>query len=78
MIVTISKAKIDLSKLVNRACHGERIIITKNNLPLAEIVPHNVQGKRILGIFAGKVALPDNIMDEDEEVNEMFYGKAEK
>ena len=39
MIINISEAKANLSKLVNMACHGEEVIIAKNNLPLVEIVP---------------------------------------
>lgn len=77
MIINISEAKANLSKLVNMACHGEEVIIAKNNLPLVEIVPHKVKGKRKLGILAGKMEVPDDIMDEDEVLNEMFYGRDE-
>ncbi len=34
MIVNISEAKANLSKLVNMAYHGETVVIAKNNLPL--------------------------------------------
>ena len=77
MIVNISEAKTNLSKLVNMACHGEEVIIAKNNLPLVEIIPHKLKGKRTLGILAGKMDVPDDIMDEDEVLNEMFYGRSE-
>jgi prevent-host-death family protein len=75
MIVNISEAKTNLSKLVTRACYGEEVIIAKNNLPLVEIVPHKPKGKRILGILAGKIEVPDDIMAENETINEMFYGR---
>lgn len=75
MIVNISEAKTNLSKLVTRACYGEEVIIAKNNLPLVEIVPYKRKGKRILGILAGKIEVPDDIMDENETLNEMFYGR---
>lgn len=77
MIVNISEAKTNLSKLVNMVCHGEEVIIAKNNLPLVEIIPHKLKGKRTLGILAGKMDVPDDIMDEDEILNEMFYGRNE-
>jgi len=77
MIINISEAKANLSKLVNMACHGEEVIIAKNNLPLVEIVPHKMKGKRKLGILAGRIDVPDDIMDEDEVLNEMFYGREE-
>ena len=62
MIINISEAKANLSKLVNMACHGEEVIIATNNLPLIEIVPHKSKGKRALGILgypfkAGQIAI---------------------
>ena len=74
MIINISEAKANLSKLVNMACHGEEVIIAKNNLPLVEIVPHKLKGKRTLGILFSKIEVPDDIQTEDEAINEMFYG----
>ena len=56
------------------AYHGEEVIITKNNVPLVELVVHKPRPKRKLGILAGQVDIPDDFMDEDEEVNAMFYG----
>ena len=74
MIFNISEAKTNLSKLVNMAYHGEKIVIAKNNLPLVDLVPHKPEGKRMLGLLSGKLNLPDDIMAEDEQINEMFYG----
>ncbi|MCI5160520.1 MAG: type II toxin-antitoxin system prevent-host-death family antitoxin [Candidatus Electrothrix sp. AX5] len=76
MIINISEAKANLSKLVNMACHGEEVIIAKNNLPLVEIVPHKLKGKRTLGLLTGKTEIPDDIMAENETINEMFYGRS--
>ena len=58
--------------------HGEKVVIAKNNLPLVDLVIHKPEGKRKLGLLAGKLEIPDDIMDEDSEINEMFYGKDEK
>ena len=74
MIFNISEAKTKLSKLVNMAYHGEKIVIAKNNLPLVDLVPHKPDGKRRLGLLSGKLKVPDDIMAENEEINEMFYG----
>ena len=76
MIVNISEAKKNLSKLVDMAYHGEEVIIAKNNLPLVEFVRHQPKGKRRLGLLAGKIRIPENFMEEDPEINEMFYGEA--
>lgn len=75
MIVNLSEAKANLSKLVDMAYHGEKIIIAKNNLPLVELVPHKKEGKRKLGLLKGKIVIPENFNDEDPEINEVFYGK---
>jgi prevent-host-death family protein len=73
-IVNISEAKTNLSKLVTLAYHGEKIVIAKNNLPLVDLVPHKSEGKRKLGLLAGKFIVPDNVLEEDEEINVIFYG----
>jgi len=74
MIVNISEAKANLSKLVNMAYHGEKIVIAKNNLPLVDLIVHKPEGKRKLGLLTGKLVVPDDFMDEDEGINDMFYG----
>jgi prevent-host-death family protein len=75
MIINVSKAKANLSKLIDMAYHGEEIIIAKNNLPLVELVAHKPKAKRKLGLLSGQIDIPDNFMDEDEEINIMFYGE---
>lgn len=78
MIVNISEAKANLSKLVNMVYHGERVVIAKNNLPLVDLVIHKPEGKRKLGLLVGKMEVPEDILGEDPDINEMFYGKQEK
>jgi prevent-host-death family protein len=73
-IFNISEAKANLSKLVALAYRGEKVVIAKNNLPLVDLVVHKPEGKRRLGLLAGKFAVPDNIMEEDAEINRLFYG----
>lgn len=74
MIVNVSKAKENLSKLVDMAFHGEEVIIAKKNVPLVKLVAHRPKPKRKLGLLAGKIDIPGNFMEEDEEINSMFYG----
>jgi antitoxin (DNA-binding transcriptional repressor) of toxin-antitoxin stability system len=74
MIVNISEAKAQLSKLIDRVYHGEKVVIAKNNLPIADLVIHKPEGKRKLGLLNGQLDLPDNLMEQDEEINAMFYG----
>ncbi len=74
MIINISEAKTNLSKLVDMAYHGEEIIIAKNNLPLVKLIVHNPKEKRTLGLLEGQIDIPEDFMDEDEQINIMFYG----
>ncbi len=74
MIINVSEAKANLSKLINKVCLGERVIIAKNNLPLVELVIHKPEAKRKLGLLRGKITIPENFLYEDKEIDEMFYG----
>ena len=75
MIVNISEAKANFSKLVDMAYHGEEVIIAKNNLPLVDLVVHQTKKKRVFGLLAGQITIPDNFLDEDDEINTLFYGE---
>ncbi len=75
MIVNISDAKTNLSKLVEMVYHGESVTIAKNNLPVADLVMHKPKGKRKLGLAKGKLAMANDITAEDEQINAMFYGE---
>ncbi len=75
-MVNVSDAKTNLSKLIDRVYHGEEVIIAKNNLPLVDLVIHKPKGKRKLGSLAGKFSVPDDFLEEDQEINKMFYGNA--
>ena len=77
MIVNISEAKAQLSKLIDRVYHGEKVVIAKNNLPIADLVPHKPEGKRKLGLLKGKLRVPDDLFERDLEIEEMFYGKSD-
>ncbi len=74
MIVNISEAKTNLSKLIDRVYHGEKIVIAKNNQPIADLVVHKPAEKRKLGLLEGKISIPDDFNEEDQSINELFYG----
>ena len=76
MIVNISEAKAQLSRLIDRVYHGEKVVIAKNNLPIADLVPHVPEGKRRLGLLKGQVDIADEALFEDDaEIEGMFYGE---
>lgn len=53
---TIHEAKTNLSKLIQKACDGEEVIIARGDKPVAKIVPiAAAQKKRVPGGFEGKI-----------------------
>lgn len=73
-IVNIHEAKTNLSKLVEKTQNGEEIIIAKAGKPVAQLVSYKEKLKpRKLGLWKGKVVIPDDFDDEDEEINKLFY-----
>jgi antitoxin (DNA-binding transcriptional repressor) of toxin-antitoxin stability system len=73
MIVNIAEAKTNLSKLVDMVYYGEKVVIAKNNLPIVDLVIHQPTGERKLGLLAGKFTTPDDFINEDVQMNDMFY-----
>jgi prevent-host-death family protein len=54
--VTIHKAKTNLSKLIEKACKGEEVVIARGNQPVVRLVAINVTGKkRVPGRLKGKL-----------------------
>lgn len=76
MIVNIAEAKANLSKFITLASQGLRIVIARNNRPVADLVVHQGNCKRQLGLLAGKFTVPDDFMAESDEINSLFYGDA--
>ena len=54
--VGIREAKTSLSRLIERACRGEEIIIARGKEPVVRLVPiGGYKGRRKLGILKGKL-----------------------
>jgi prevent-host-death family protein len=54
--VTIHEAKTNLSRLIEKACHGEEIIIARGPRPVVRLVPiEKKKGRRELGLLKGKL-----------------------
>ncbi len=75
MIINVSEAKAKLSQLINMVYHGEKVVIAKNNLPIVDLVIHQPTGSRKLGLLEGEIDIPEDFMDENEEINTLFYGQ---
>jgi prevent-host-death family protein len=72
--VNVYEAKTHLSRLLERAAAGERIVISRAGRPIADLVAH--RGVTIeFGGLKGKVHYDDRAFDEaDADVAAMFYG----
>jgi antitoxin (DNA-binding transcriptional repressor) of toxin-antitoxin stability system len=54
--VTIRKAKADLSRLIQRACRGEEIVIARGKKPVVRLAAlRDAQGNRKPGAWKGKL-----------------------
>ena len=75
-VVNIHQAKTNLSKLIAKTVSGEEVIIAKAGEPVVKLVPFKKKLKpRKPGLLKGKIFVPDNFDEEDEEINKLFYGK---
>lgn len=76
--VNIHQAKTQLSRLIERVCAGEEIIIARGGKPVARLAPLAPRRPRRLGLLKGKIwvakdfnaPLPDDLLD-------LFEGKGE-
>jgi len=56
--ITIHKAKTQLSRLIEKASHGEEIVIARGKQPVAKLVAiEGRQGKRKAGAWKGKIKI---------------------
>jgi len=73
-IYNVHEAKTNLSKLLKLVEEGKEVTIAKAGVPVAEIVkPKKKLKPRKRGALAGKIFVPDDFNDEDEEINKLFY-----
>ena len=57
-VVTIHKAKTNLSCLIKKVSAGEEVILARGDKPVARLVPiENGKGKRRPGLLKGKLRL---------------------
>jgi prevent-host-death family protein len=64
-VVTIHKAKTELSRLIKRVEAGEEIVIARGDKPVARLTPAGPppMKKRKPGAWKGKFTLPDSFFD---------------
>lgn len=68
-IVNMHEAKTNLSKLAQKVIKGERVIISKNNEPIMELVPYKEEPKRrSFGTLKGQISYTEDCWEPDEEI----------
>jgi antitoxin (DNA-binding transcriptional repressor) of toxin-antitoxin stability system len=72
--ITIHKAKTQLSRLIEKACKGEEIIIARGKMPVVKLVALSVPQKkqRIPGAWKGKITYTADAFDPltDQELKD--------
>jgi prevent-host-death family protein len=78
--VNMLEAKSNLSELVRAVESGEQeeIIIARNGVPAARLVPLKKKSRVRLGVAEGKYVIPDNIDADNDLIAEMFGVGPEK
>ena len=72
--VNIHEAKTQLSCLLERVAHGERVIISKAGQPIADLVPHQ-RTPVLFGALRGELSYEDDsFADLDPDILRLFYG----
>jgi prevent-host-death family protein len=72
-VVGLYDAKTHLSRLVDRAADGEEIVIAKNGVPLAKLVPLAARGKKRRPARAlGVTRIADDFDGPDADIEKLF------
>lgn len=75
--ITIHKAKTQLSRLIEKACRGEEIIIARGKQPVVKLValPKEQKQKRTPGAWRGKIFYAPDAFDPltDQELKDLGF-----
>jgi prevent-host-death family protein len=70
--VPIHRAKTELSKLIEKACAGEEVIISRGSEPVVRLVPvKQATPERKFGALRGKLVVDDTFFEDlpEEELD---------
>ncbi len=71
--VTVTEAKTQLSRLIERASHGEEIVIRRGQSPVAKLIGYKPEPKRrVPGDLRGQIWMSDDFDEPDEEIERLF------
>jgi prevent-host-death family protein len=73
VVVNIHEAKTHLSRLLERVAAGERVVISRAGVPVADLTPHRARPVTIGGL-RGQIRHDDAAFEwPDEDIEAMFY-----
>lgn len=73
---TVHEAKTNLSKLIQKACDGEEVIIARGKKPVVKLVPVGAAArKRVPGGFEGRISWTPDAFDPltEDEMRELGF-----
>ncbi len=76
MNVTIHKAKTNLSRLIEKACQGEEVIISRGKKPVVKLIAIEEQrGERKPGAWKGRVSYTEDAFAPltDQELKDLGW-----
>lgn len=81
--INIQEAKTHLSRYLAEAERGERVVLCRRNVPVAELKPLGPaaadRGERPLGVAKGQIIIHDSFYDPlSDDLLKLFNGEAEE
>jgi prevent-host-death family protein len=72
--VTVTEAKTQLSRLIERVGEGEEIVIRRGPRPVAKLIRYDdpKRKRRIPGDLEGQIWVSDDFDEPDEEIERLF------
>jgi antitoxin (DNA-binding transcriptional repressor) of toxin-antitoxin stability system len=65
MTVSVEEAQTSLKQLIDKSAHGERVLITEGQQPIAELVSVQTTGNPVFGSCKGLLTI---VSDDDEHL----------
>jgi prevent-host-death family protein len=76
MEVDVHKAKVHLSRLLQRVEAGEEITIARGGTPIARLIPMATHRKQVQGSDRGRVWIAEDFDAPDAEIEALFESSA--
>ena len=72
--VNVGEGRTHLSRLLRQVEAGDEIVIARNGIPVARLVPVKKQGKRQFGALKGRLVVPDSFFESPPDTELTAWG----